>query len=102
MEFISTLQSGLQSWHDERSPLVVAIQIGLLPDMPWDRFQFLGNTAVKGAYLALLDKRSRRRIRDIAAAFEKHDVLIAEVGRWCNLMDGDDAKRDGPLPVLPR
>jgi small-conductance mechanosensitive channel len=30
MEFISTLQSGLQSWHDERSPLVVAIQIGLL------------------------------------------------------------------------
>ena len=33
-----------------------AVQIGLLPDMPWDRLQFLGNTSVKGAYLALLDR----------------------------------------------
>ncbi|MEZ4582931.1 MAG: ASKHA domain-containing protein [Caldilineaceae bacterium] len=24
-----------------------AIQIGLLPDLPWERFQFLGNTSVK-------------------------------------------------------
>ena len=30
-----------------------AIQIGLLPDMPWERFQFLGNTSVRGAYYAL-------------------------------------------------
>jgi len=43
-----------------------AIQIGLLPDMPWDRFKFLGNTSVQGAYLALLDWRNRDRIRDIA------------------------------------
>lgn len=43
-----------------------AIQIGLLPDMPWDRFQFLGNTSIKGAYLALLDRRARNRIKDIA------------------------------------
>jgi uncharacterized 2Fe-2S/4Fe-4S cluster protein (DUF4445 family) len=44
-----------------------AIQIGLLPDMPWERFQFLGNTSVKGAYLALLDRTARTRVRDIAA-----------------------------------
>jgi uncharacterized 2Fe-2S/4Fe-4S cluster protein (DUF4445 family) len=44
-----------------------AVQIGLLPDLPWERFQFLGNTAVRGAYLALLDKHSRARIKDIAA-----------------------------------
>jgi uncharacterized 2Fe-2S/4Fe-4S cluster protein (DUF4445 family) len=44
-----------------------AIQIGLLPDMPWDRFQFLGNTSVKGAYLALLDYQARARIQDIAS-----------------------------------
>ena len=30
MEFISTLQTGLQAWYDERSPLVVAMQLGLL------------------------------------------------------------------------
>jgi uncharacterized 2Fe-2S/4Fe-4S cluster protein (DUF4445 family) len=44
-----------------------AVQIGLLPDMPWDRFKFLGNTSVQGAYLALLDWRYRDRVRDIAS-----------------------------------
>ena len=43
------------------------VQIGLLPDLPWDRFQFLGNTSVKGAYYALLDRRVRARIKDIAS-----------------------------------
>jgi uncharacterized 2Fe-2S/4Fe-4S cluster protein (DUF4445 family) len=43
-----------------------AIQIGLLPDLPWERFQFLGNTAIRGAYLALLDTRFRQEIADAA------------------------------------
>jgi len=44
-----------------------AVEIGLLPDMAWDRFKFLGNTSVKGAYLALLDKAARARVADIAS-----------------------------------
>lgn len=44
-----------------------AIQIGLLPDLPWNRFQFLGNTSVRGAYAALLDRSVRARISDIAS-----------------------------------
>jgi uncharacterized 2Fe-2S/4Fe-4S cluster protein (DUF4445 family) len=44
-----------------------AIQIGLLPDLPWERFRFLGNTSVKGAYLALLDRNARERMKDIAS-----------------------------------
>lgn len=43
-----------------------AVEIGLLPDMPWENFHFLGNTSVKGAYLALLDKNARARISEIA------------------------------------
>lgn len=43
-----------------------AVQIGLLPDMPWENFQFLGNTAVLGAYYALLGQSAQRRINDIA------------------------------------
>jgi uncharacterized 2Fe-2S/4Fe-4S cluster protein (DUF4445 family) len=43
-----------------------AIQIGLLPDMPWDKFEFLGNTSIKGAYMALLETSQRERIIDIA------------------------------------
>jgi uncharacterized 2Fe-2S/4Fe-4S cluster protein (DUF4445 family) len=44
-----------------------AVEIGLLPDMPWEKFHFLGNTAVRGAYLALLDQTARARIEDIAS-----------------------------------
>ena len=44
-----------------------AIQIGLLPDMPWDRFQFLGNTSVMGAYMALASREARAQVKDIAA-----------------------------------
>ena len=43
-----------------------AVQIGLLPDMPWEQFDFLGNTSVKGAYLALLDWRKREQLTEIA------------------------------------
>lgn len=44
-----------------------AIEIGLLPDKPWDCFHFLGNTSVRGAYLALIDRAARARIKAIAA-----------------------------------
>jgi uncharacterized 2Fe-2S/4Fe-4S cluster protein (DUF4445 family) len=43
-----------------------AIQIGLLPDMPWENFHFLGNTAVMGAYNALLSWQSCKKIDEIA------------------------------------
>ena len=44
-----------------------AILIGLLPDLPWERFQFLGNTAVRGAYLSLLDRQAREKATEIAS-----------------------------------
>jgi len=44
-----------------------AIQIGLLPDMPWERFSFLGNTSVRGAYYALLSTQRREKIKEIAS-----------------------------------
>jgi uncharacterized 2Fe-2S/4Fe-4S cluster protein (DUF4445 family) len=43
-----------------------AIQIGLLPDLPWDRFKFLGNTAILGTYRALLSNAERQRLQHIA------------------------------------
>jgi len=44
-----------------------AVQIGLLPDMSWDDFHFLGNTSVMGAYHALLDQKANERISEIAS-----------------------------------
>ena len=43
-----------------------AILIGMLPDMPWERFQYLGNTSVQGAYRCLLSRAARREAADIA------------------------------------
>jgi len=43
-----------------------AIQIGLLPDMPWERFKYLGNTSVLGAFTALLCQDMRREVVEIA------------------------------------
>jgi uncharacterized 2Fe-2S/4Fe-4S cluster protein (DUF4445 family) len=37
-----------------------------LPDLSWDKFHFLGNTSIKGAYLALLETSERERIAEIA------------------------------------
>jgi len=43
-----------------------AIQIGMLPDMPWDRFKFLGNTSALGAYMCLVCPDMRREVVEIA------------------------------------
>lgn len=47
----------------------------------------------RAAYCPAVKLTDREGIREIATAFGKHDVVIAEVGRWCNLMDPDPAKR---------
>lgn len=51
-----------------------AVQIGLLPDLPappgsaspWDRFKFMGNTAIRGAYMALLHRDVRAHLSEVA------------------------------------
>ena len=44
-----------------------AVQIGLLPDLPPEKFQFLGNTSARGAYYALLDREVRHQLAKIAS-----------------------------------
>jgi len=44
-----------------------AIQIGMLPDAPYERFHFLGNTSVRGAYMALLSREMRERVAEAGA-----------------------------------
>jgi uncharacterized 2Fe-2S/4Fe-4S cluster protein (DUF4445 family) len=43
-----------------------AITIGMLPDMALDKFQFLGNTSIMGAYYGLLCDRMRHEAEEIA------------------------------------
>ena len=42
-----------------------AIQIGMLPDKPYESFEFLGNTSVRGAYMALLSREMRQRVAEV-------------------------------------
>ena len=42
-----------------------AVQIGLLPDLPPERFQFIGNSSVKGARLALLSQKAWREAAEL-------------------------------------
>jgi uncharacterized 2Fe-2S/4Fe-4S cluster protein (DUF4445 family) len=43
-----------------------AILIGLLPDLPWERFRYLGNTSALGAYNALLSLQARVKAQEVA------------------------------------
>ena len=43
-----------------------SIQIGLLPDLPWERFRFLGNTSAWGADNVLLSKYARAKGEEVA------------------------------------
>jgi uncharacterized 2Fe-2S/4Fe-4S cluster protein (DUF4445 family) len=43
-----------------------AIQIGLLPDRSFESFHFLGNTSVRGAYMALISREIRERVKKVS------------------------------------
>ncbi len=47
----------------------------------------------RAAYCPAVSMQEPAQVREFSAAFAKHGVVIAEVGRWVNLMDQDPAKR---------
>jgi len=54
-----------------------AITIGLLPDMPLDKFEFLGNTSIMGAYMALLSRNLRKDVEDIARKMTYMELSVS-------------------------
>ncbi|MBI4688918.1 MAG: DUF4445 domain-containing protein [Nitrospirae bacterium] len=59
-----------------------AIILGMLPDLPMEKFRFLGNTSITGAYLCLLSERLRAEAEEIA---KKMTYMELSVSR--NFMD---------------
>ncbi|HKD84116.1 MAG TPA: ASKHA domain-containing protein [Terriglobales bacterium] len=51
-----------------------AISIGMLPDLPLDRFCYIGNSSLTGAYMALLSREHRRRLAEVAARITYVDL----------------------------
>jgi len=52
-----------------------AIELGMLPDVPHDRVQFVGNTAIAGARAALLSEEALCRIEDVARMMTYIDLM---------------------------
>src|SRR5260370_835119 len=46
----------------------------------------------RAAYCPKISLDDSARIRAVADAFARHDIVIAEVGRWVNLLDADPGK----------
>ena len=51
-----------------------AVFIGTLPDLPLERFRYIGNSSLTGAYIALLSREHRRRMAEIAARITYVDM----------------------------
>lgn len=54
----------------------------------------------RAAYCPGVTLKDSARIKALANAFAKHDVVIAEVGRWVNLLDADTEKRKQNLQTV--
>lgn len=55
-----------------------AIILGMLPDLPGDKFKYLGNTSIAGTYLCTLSQKMREEAEDIA---EKMTYIELSVSR---------------------
>jgi uncharacterized 2Fe-2S/4Fe-4S cluster protein (DUF4445 family) len=54
-----------------------AITLGMLPDLPIERFSFRGNTSAAGAYLALLSEDLRREAEEIASRMTYIELSVS-------------------------
>lgn len=59
-----------------------AVILGMLPDIPKERFVFMGNTSITGAYLCLLSEELRRDAEDIALKMTYMELSVSR-----NFMD---------------
>ena len=53
------------------------IILGMLPDIPKDRFSFLGNASITGAYLCLLSEAMRSEAEEIASKMTYMELSVS-------------------------
>jgi uncharacterized 2Fe-2S/4Fe-4S cluster protein (DUF4445 family) len=54
-----------------------AIMIGMLPDLPKEKFSFIGNTSIAGAYLSLLSQKMREEAEEIAGKMTYMELSVS-------------------------
>ncbi len=54
-----------------------AVMIGMLPDLPKEKFSFVGNTSIAGAYLCLLSGRMRKEAEEVARKMTYMELSVS-------------------------
>ena len=54
-----------------------AIMIGMLPDLPKEKFSFIGNASIAGAYLCLLSQKMRQEAEEIAGKMTYMELSVS-------------------------
>ena len=54
-----------------------AIMIGLLPEMPKEKFEYMGNTSITGAYLSLVSKKMRTEAEEISKKMTYMELSVS-------------------------
>jgi len=88
----------------ETTPAGGRIRLGAPVSVPGDDPEALARAhrakGYRAAYCPKIPLEDRERIRATVDAFARHDVVIAEVGRWVNLLDPDSLKRRENLATV--
>ncbi len=56
-----------------------AIEIGLLPDLPTERYQFIGNSSVKGACMAILSQKAWSEVTELAGMMTYIELSVGNM-----------------------
>ena len=56
-----------------------AVLIGMIPDIPEERYTFMGNTSITGAYLCLLSKELRNEAAEIASKMTYVELSVSKM-----------------------
>lgn len=76
-----------------KKPIRLGAPVFQRPDDPEELALVHRKLGYRAAYCPNVSLDDKDRIRAIREGFAKHDVVIAEVGRWCNLLEADEEKR---------
>jgi len=101
--FVGQCQS-LRLKAETRSAKALLIRLGgqifAKPQDPEELARAYRQLGYRAAYCPKVPLTDSARIQAFANAFSKHDVVIAEVGRWVNLLDADPEKRRQNLATV--
>jgi uncharacterized 2Fe-2S/4Fe-4S cluster protein (DUF4445 family) len=76
LEFSDVKRLYIAGAFGNRLDISSCIAIGLLPDLPLERVQFIGNSSVAGAKLAMLDRRLFEEVRHIRDRITYRELMV--------------------------